>query len=327
MRIPKPSLLIFLCIALLVAAIVALGQGSMETGLAEVWLASSGGGDPVTRDVILNLRLPRVLSAAGTGACLALAGAFMQVLLRNPLADPYILGTSGGAAAMALLALLLGAGGLMVDVSAFTGALASTALVFALSRIGGRVPSERLLLTGVVTASGWAALVSLMLALAPEASMKGMLFWWMGDFGFAQDPAPVLVVCAIGIVVGTAFGPVLNLLSAGEEQAALLGVAVDRTRIVIYALASLLTAVAVTTAGTVGFVGLVVPHLIRLAGGSDNRFVIPASALGGALLMVLADTLARTAMAPRQLPVGAVTALVGVPIFLLLMRQSLRQMR
>ena len=327
MRLSAAPLLLLLGLALTASVLFAVVQGSMDTGALDVWRAITGQSEPVTRDVVINLRLPRVLSAAGTGACLALAGAFMQVLLRNPLADPYILGTSGGAAAMALLALLAGFGGWAIDGAAFGGALASTGLVFALSSAGGRVPPDRLLLTGVVTASGWAALVSLMLALAPEASMKGMLFWLMGDFGFAQDPLPVLVACGAGLILGAGLAPILNVLSAGEEQAALLGIGVNRARVAIFSMASLLTAVAVTTAGTVGFVGLVVPHLIRLVAGADNRLVVPASALGGATLMVLADTLARTALAPRQLPVGAVTALVGVPIFLLLMRRTMRDVR
>ena len=289
------------------------------------------------RDIILRLRLPRALAAFGTGAALALAGALMQVLLRNPLADPYVLGTSGGAAVGALGAMLLGTAGLVVDLAAFTGALLSTVLVFALARAGGAWydgrgydgggAASRLLLTGIVVASGWSAAVSLLLAVSPEASLRGLLFWLMGDFSFVERPAPILVIAVGGAVAGMMLARTLNVLGTGDWQAALLGVEVRRMRAGIYALAALLTSLAVTTAGVVGFVGLIVPHFVRLAGGSDHRVVIPGSALAGGTLLVLADTLARTLLAPRQLPVGAITAAVGVPAFLFLLRRSLRSGR
>jgi iron complex transport system permease protein len=245
----------------------------------------------------------------------------MQVLLRNPLADPYILGTSGGAAVAALIAMLLGAAGLMVDAAAFGGALASTLLVFAIARSGPDRTPGRLLLTGVVVAAGWGAAISLILALAPEQNLRGMLFWMMGDFSFSSNAAPSLLTALAVIIIGIGIAPMLNLLATGERQAALLGVAVKPMRAALYFLSSLLTAVAVTTAGTVGFVGLVMPHLVRLATGADHRTVLPGSALAGGCLVVIADTLARTVIAPQQLPVGAITALLGVPMFLLLLRR------
>ena len=209
-----------------------------------------------------------------------------------------------------------------VDAAAFAGALASTFIVFGLARERGEWAPGRLLLTGVVIAAGWGALISLMLATSPEAGLRGMLFWLMGDFAFSGSPWIVLFAAACAALAGMAGARALNLLATGDQQAALLGLAVGQTRTLSYLAAAGLTSVAVTTAGTVGFVGLVVPHLLRLTGATDHRSLIPAAALAGGSLLVIADTLARTVLAPRQLPVGAITAIIGVPIFLLLLRQG-----
>lgn len=316
--------LTILLLMLAVALSVAVGAGSGSAGFAPVATlqALTGEADPVLREIILQLRLPRTLAALGTGAALAVAGALMQVLLRNPLADPYILGTSGGAAVGAMLALLAGAGTLLTNSAAFSGALLSTLLVFALAQASQDRSPGRLLLTGVVVAAGWGALLTLILALAPERNLRGMLFWLMGDFSFTTSAALPLVLAAAATALGILTAPTLNVLATGEQQAALLGVAVRPARIGLYFVSSLLTAIAVTTAGTVGFVGLVVPHLVRLVVGTDHRMVLPCSALAGGALLVLADTAARVALAPRQLPVGAITALLGVPLFLLLLRRA-----
>jgi iron complex transport system permease protein len=315
-------LLALLTITALVSLLLALSFGSAPTDLKTLWDCLNGNGDPLMTEVVLQLRLPRALAAFGTGASLALAGAIMQVLLRNPLADPYILGTSGGAAVAAIFAMLLGSTSLVVDMAAFAGALGSTLLVFTLAQTNQARAPGRLLLTGVVVAAGWGAAISLMLALAPERNLRGMLFWMMGDFSFASRYAPTLLLALATVAIGIFIAPALNLLATGDRQAALLGVAVRPMRIILYFLSSLLTAVAVTTAGTVGFVGLVIPHLIRLAGSSDHRVVLPGSALAGGSLLVIADTLARTVIAPQQLPVGAFTALLGVPLFLVLLRRT-----
>ncbi|MEO7386076.1 MAG: iron ABC transporter permease [Gammaproteobacteria bacterium] len=327
-------LLVILTVLSVAALLFALSTGSGAAGFGTLRALLAGHADPLEVDILLRLRLPRALAAFGTGAALALAGAFMQVLLRNPLADPYVLGTSGGAAVGALGAMLLGSAALFVDIAAFTGALLSTVLVFALARASGAWydgrgydgggAASRLLLTGIVVASGWSAAVSLLLATSPEASLRGLLFWLMGDFSFVQRPGPILAVAVGGAAAGLILARTLNVLGTGDWQAALLGVEVRRVRSAIYGLAALLTSMAVTTAGVVGFVGLIVPHFVRLAGGSDHRTVIPGSALAGGTLLVLADTLARTLLAPRQLPVGAITAAVGVPAFLFLLRRSLR---
>jgi iron complex transport system permease protein len=316
------SLLIAILTATAIASIVlGLSLGSAGTDPLLAWQSIQGDGNPALREIILELRLPRVLAAFGVGASLALAGVLMQVLLRNPLADPYILGTSGGAAVAALLALMFGASGILVDGFAFAGALCSTLLVFSLTSTSADHAPGRLLLTGVVVAAGWGAAISLILALAPEQNLRGMLFWLMGDFSFALQPLPSLTVSVASVVAGLLIAPMLNLLATGDKQAALLGVSVGPARTCLYFLSSLLTAIAVTTAGTVGFVGLVVPHLVRLAGDADHRTVVPCSALAGGSLLVIADTVARTMFAPRQLPVGAITALLGIPLFLLLLKR------
>ncbi len=322
MQLAFRQLLPLLLLLAAVTLALALAIGSRPTPPAELVQAMFGGGDALTRDIVLRLRLPRALAAFGTGACLALAGALMQALLRNPLADPYILGTSGGAAVAALATMLAGLGGAAIDLAAFSGALLSTALVFGLSSSRSPLSPPRLLLTGVVLAAGWSAVISLLLAVSPEANLRGILFWLMGDFSFAASPWPTLSVATAGALTGVLLGRSLNLLTTGELQASLLGLRVGPLRILVYLIGSLLTAVAVTTAGTVGFVGLVVPHLVRLLSGSDHRRLLPASALAGGSLLTLADTLARSLLAPRQLPVGAITALIGVPLFLYLLRRS-----
>jgi iron complex transport system permease protein len=316
--------LFLICLLILISIcslLFALSQGSTAASLEDMRVALDGTGDPLLRDVLLQLRWPRAAAAFGTGASLALAGAMMQVLLRNPLADPYILGTSGGAAVAALLAMVYGAAGILVDGAAFVGALGSTLLVFTLARSNSDRSPGRLLLTGVVVAAGWGAAISLILALSPERNLRGMLFWLMGDFSFTSRALPSLVLAGLSLLAGIIIAPAMNLLATGDRQAALLGVAVRPMRTILYFLSALLTAVAVTTAGTIGFVGLVTPHLIRLISGSDHRILLPCSALAGGSLVVLADTLARTVIAPQQLPVGAITAMLGVPVFLLLLRR------
>lgn len=313
-------------LALLSAAslVFALAAGSVTVAWSELWAFVSGGEESLGSSLVLELRLPRALAAFATGGMLALAGALMQVLLRNPLADPYILGISGGAAVGALLTMLLGAGGVWLTGSAFGGALLSMLLVFALAHGRGSWTASRLLLTGVVVAAGWGALISLILSLSPDAQLRGMLFWLMGDLSHAHDPWPGLLVLVLGLALSLPLARNLNVLARGELQAGALGVAVAPLRVQVYLIASLLTAVAVTTAGSVGFVGLVVPHLLRLVIGNDQRLLLPASALLGGSLLTLADTLARTVAAPQQLPVGVVTALLGVPVFLYLLSRSHR---
>jgi iron complex transport system permease protein len=319
------ALAVLLALALAAAAslVVALGVGSLALSPADL-LSALGSADETVRSVVFQLRLPRALAAFGCGGLLALAGALMQVLLRNPLADPYVLGVSGGAGVGALLAILLGLSAAGVPALAFAGALAAMLLVFGLAHGDGSWTQTRLLLTGVVVAAGCGALVALILTLAPDQQVHGMLFWLMGDLSQAASPWPALIALVVALLVALPFARELNLLARGADQALTLGVAVPTLRRIIYVVASLATAVAVTTAGSVGFVGLVVPHLIRLALGNDQRLLLPAAVLAGGALLVLADTAARTLVAPIQLPVGVLTALIGVPAFLLLLGRSPR---
>jgi len=308
-------------VAALAALALALAVGSVALDAGAILRALTGGDVETESAIVRELRLPRALAAFAVGGLLALAGALMQALLRNPLADPYILGISGGAAVGALGAMLIGAAALVTPAALF-GALASTLLVFALARSGSESApwtTMRLLLTGVVVAAGWGALIALLLTLAPDAQVKGMLFWLIGDLGGTTVAAPALVTLAIALAASFAYARDLNVLSRGEEVAAALGVAVGRTTFVLCVVAALATAAAVTTAGSVGFVGLVVPHALRLVVGNDQRLLLPASALTGGTLLLLADTVARTIAAPIQLPVGVITALVGVPVLLALL--------
>jgi iron complex transport system permease protein len=305
-----------------VVLLAALASGSADISIADTLAAIQGKATEQTHALVVDLRLPRALTAFAVGGLLAVAGVLMQVLLRNPLAEPYILGSSGGAAVAALLAMMFGLGSVLVDLAAFGGAMAATLLVFSIAHGTGSWTPARLLLTGVVLAAGFSAATTLLLALSPDQNLRGMLFWLMGDLSFAYEPARCLWLLAI-LTAGAALAARhLNVLARGELQAAILGVPVAGFRYLIFGAAALATAISVTTVGVIGFIGLVVPHLVRLVAGSDHRIVVPASALAGGILLVIADTLARTIMAPRQLPVGALTAAIGVPLFLVLMSQS-----
>jgi len=318
------TLLIGLFILAVVSLVAALSLGSVPLGWRALGAVASNNGTSLERTLILDVRLPRVLAAFAVGGLLALAGTLMQVLLRNPLADPYILGISGGAAVAVLTAMLIGFSGLGLTIAAFGGALLTMVLVFTLSRGGGSWNPTRLLLTGVVVASGWAALIGFILTVSPDSDLKNMLFWLMGDLSFAGNALPAIAVLGIGLALSLGTARDLNILARGELQAMTLGVATGTLSLVIYVLASFLTASAVTLAGSVGFVGLIVPHLIRLLGITDHRILLPCSVLLGGCLVVAADTFARTALAPQQLPVGIITALLGVPMFLYLLNRRMR---
>lgn len=269
--------------------------------------------------LIWELRLPRAAAAFVVGALLALAGALMQVLLRNPLADPYVLGISGGAAVAVLGGMLVGLAGFWLNTAAFAGAMLSMLIVFGLAHGQGSWTPTRLLLTGIVVAAGWGAVITLLLSISPDNDLRGMLFWLMGDITYDSFSPPTLLVLAAGLAAAYLAARPLNLLLRGELQAAALGVSVAPLRLLLYGLASFMTATAVSMAGTIGFVGLVVPHMLRLLGAADYRVLLPAAVLLGGSLLLLADTLARTVVAPQQLPVGVVTAFIGVPLFLFLL--------
>lgn len=307
------------------AVLLASALGSVSLSLDQ-WFRALTNPASEQGELLWRLRLPRAMAAWTVGALLSLAGCLMQVLLRNPLADPYILGVSGGAAFATLLGMTLGVAAGLVPLLALGGALVSILLVFGLARGEGPWSGTRLLLTGVVTASGWTALISLVLALGSDSSLRGMLFWLIGDLGYASAPGWSLITLAAVLLMCLGMARSLNVLAMGETTARLLGEPTHRLLWLIYLLASVLTATAVSIAGNIGFVGLIVPHMMRLLIGSDHRTLIPAATLFGGFFLVVSDTLARTVLAPRQLPVGVITALLGVPLFLLLLnRARLRQ--
>jgi len=277
--------------------------------------------------VVFGLRLPRIALGILVGAALATSGAGFQALLRNPLADPYVLGVSSGAALGAIISLIAAphAPGL-IQVAAFAGALATIVVVYFLGRRGGQLDSATLLLAGIITASFLSAVIMFLMTTLSGRDLRGMAFWLMGDL---QAPSTVntkwlyfVLIIAVGSIYSTASD--LNLILTGEQEARHLGVHVERVKIVVYVAASVLTGLAVSVSGAIGYVGLLVPHLMRMLFGSDYRLLIPTSAIGGAILIVVADTLARTVVAPTELPVGAMTALAGAPVFIYLMRRRVR---
>jgi iron complex transport system permease protein len=318
----------FVLAAIALATLLAtLALGSQRFAPAELLRVLLQPDDSTASAIVHELRLPRALAAFGTGGLLALAGALMQVLLRNPLAEPYVMGVSGGAAVGALGAMLAGLAGFGVQGGAFGGALLSIVLVFAIARreLGTTTalePAEgtpRLLLTGVMLAAFWTASVTLMLTLAPEARIRGMLFWLACDLSAGTSGAWPLAALLVLTLAAWPLGRSLNVMLRGPVLAQSLGVRVRALRRVLFTLASLATALAVTASGAVGFVGLVVPHALRLAIGNDQRVLLPACAIAGGALLLAADTAARTLVAPQQLPVGIITALLGAPTFVLLL--------
>jgi iron complex transport system permease protein len=326
MHRPSTPLVLTVLAAIACALLLAsLALGSAELTLQQV-LGSlrPGSGDSLARDVVLELRLPRAMAALGVGALLALSGAILQVLLRNPLADPYVLGVSGGASVAALVGIMLGMSGAGVDSMAAAGAFAAGLLVFAIAQGPGGWTPARLLLTGVVVAAGAGSVVSLLLSLSEDTRLRGMLFWLLGDLSRTQRWPWLLGLACLSTLVAVLLGRHLNVLAHGETQARSVGMHVRRFQTGLFVLTAVMTGAAVSAAGSIGFVGLVTPHLVRMITGTDNRVVLPASALLGGILLMAADLAARTLVAPRQLPVGALTALVGVPVFLFLMSRQQR---
>ncbi len=318
------TLALFLSLALGVR----FGSVPVSTGsLVEVLL---GGGDPAQRDIVLQLRLPRVLLGMLVGGGLAVAGATFQALLRNPLAEPYILGISGGASVGAVLVLALGwaaSGSWALPLAAFGGALLAIALVFRVATSTGRAMDVRvLLLAGVVVAAFFSACIAFILSISPARTVQSAVLWIMGSLAAASWGSVLLTAVytlpAVFLLIGLARP--LNLMAIGEETAHYLGADVEGVKRVSLAVAALVTASGVAVAGVIGFVGLVVPHAVRLLTGPDHRALMPLSFLAGAAFLTLADLIARLALAPTEIPIGVITAFVGVPFFLGLLRRSLR---
>jgi iron complex transport system permease protein len=298
---------------------LAIAFGSVDLGPGQLGDALLGRGDEIAREIVWGVRAPRALAGFACGGLLALAGALLQVLLRNPLADPAILGVSGGAAAGALAAMLLGSAAAAVNASAIVGASLAAAAVFGFSLGRSGWNPYRVLLTGVALASGFGALVSLILSIAPASQVQGMLFWLLGDLSPAGDPTAALVVLAACAALAASQSAALDVLLLGEDKARSLGVAVTRLQAIAFGCATLATVAAVLLGGAIGFVGLVVPHLLRLSGVHRHRALLPLSACLGGSLLALADTLARTVVAPAEVPVGVLTAMIGVPVLLVLL--------
>lgn len=310
-------------ILLLFAVPLSLGFGLMNGSLplspAEVWQALLGQGENTASDVVWQLRMPRVLAAFACGGLLALSGVLLQVLLRNPLADPYILGISGGAAVGALGAMLFGAGMSVTRISSFSGALLVMSVVFGLGFRQGERNIYRLLLTGVVLSAGCGALISLLLTLTQGEQVKGMLYWLMGDLSHPEGLVMAWFVLLLAGLCASLFSGGLDVLAGGVSKAAALGVAVDRWQAGLFFAAAALTMMALQLGGNIGFIGLMIPHAIRLLGFHAHRWLIPLSVSVGGSSLVLADTLARILWSPLQLPVGIFTALLGVPVLLWLL--------
>lgn len=310
----------------LLAAVLmlSLAVGAVPIPAGAVLEALTGRGDAATRTIVLDLRLPRAVLAALIGAGLAVAGAVFQALLRNPLAEPYILGVSGGSAVAAVTVMVLAgtAAAWLIPAAALAGGVGAILLVFRIATaVGPALDSRVLLLAGVVVGAFFNAVILLILTFAQVETFRSAVFWMMGSLAGAGWPAVASLAAYLipSLVLLLALARPLNLMAIGEETALYLGTPVERVKRVAYVVASLLVAAGVAVAGIIGFVGLIVPHALRLVWGSDHRFLLPGAALAGAAFLLLADTVARTVAAPVELPVGVVTALIGVPVFVVLL--------
>jgi iron complex transport system permease protein len=323
------SLLAFLLLALVMG--MALGVGAVSIGwvraLRGVFYEALGWVsilDPTERAILLEIRLPRILLTGLVGMSLAVSGVVFQALLRNPLAEPFILGLSGGAALGALLSITLGLSiwAWVRPLAAFFGALLTVFMVFAVAGTRGRLNTTTVLLTGIIINAFFTSIIMLILTLSKEQKVQQMLFWLYGDLTSARFREVLmllpLAVLALGFIFLYARG--LNLLVTGEETALQLGVPVEQYKWVLFGVTSLLVGAVVSVSGIIGFVGLIVPHLVRMAVGPDHRVLLPLSALWGGIFLLLADTVARMVLAPSEVPVGVVTAALGAPFFILLLR-------
>ena len=320
----------YLILLLLIVAGIALGLFIGPAGLSphDVLRALRPGEEPeVARRIVLELRLPRVIAALFVGASLAVSGAVFQALLRNPLAEPYLLGVSSGAALAAVGTIALGLGdlgGLLLPVAALVGALAAISIVFAVARVSDQLDTRVLILAGVVVSAFFGACITLVLTLSPAETLRSAFFWTLGSLsGISWRMIAVLVAWSVPATLA-AWGLArhLDALALGEETAAGIGTDVERIKRQAFLLASLLAAVTVSVAGVIGFVGLVVPHAVRMLWGSEHRQLIPTSFLAGGGALLLMDVAARAIGGPVEIPIGVVTAFLGVPFFLVLLRRK-----
>ena len=327
-----PRRLALLAVVVLAAVAFSVSFGASGLGPGDLWRALSGDGDPTARSILLQLRLPRAALAALVGGALGLSGCTFQALLRNPLAEPYVLGVSGGAAVGAVAIVVTGLGVMVpwtLPLGAFIGAVAAMALVLGVARRAspGRMDTRVLILSGVIIGAFFNAMILLMLSVADVESFRSAIFWMMGNLSGA-DWGSTALIAALLVPAGAAvlsLARAFNLLSRGEEVAHYLGASVQRVKLTAYLAASLMVAAAVAAAGVIGFVGLIVPHAVRLAWGNDHRMLLPASFLAGTAFLLVADTVARLVLAPAELPTGVVTAVAGVPFFVALLMRGGRR--
>ena len=321
--------LVILLLVTVVSVLLSVRFGSVSMSTADVAAALMGRGPESQQWIVFDYRLPRALLGVLVGGGLALAGAVFQALLRNPLAEPYILGISGGSAFGAVLVLALGltaASSWALPVAAFVGALVAIVLVFRVAVAADRRMDVRvLLLAGVVVGAFFSACIAFILAVSEARTVRSAVLWMMGSLSGADwtsvGLAAVYTIPAALLILS--LGRSLNLMAIGEETASYLGTDVERVKKIAFGVASLITAAGVAVAGVIGFVGLIIPHGVRLLTGSDHRVLLPLSFLAGAVFLTLADLVARTALAPSEIPIGVITAFVGVPLFLVLLRRSL----
>lgn len=327
-----------LTIALIAAFVVSVGRGAVPISPAQVaailldkaGLALGVDYSAQQQAVLWNIRLPRAVLAMLVGGALAASGATLQGIFRNPLTDPGLIGVSSGAALGAVGSIVLGISFLGVatlPLAAFLGGLLATLCVYFMARRGGRTEVVTLLLTGIALNAIAGAATGFLLFIATDAQLRSVVFWSLGSLGGAtwRNLSVVAPLILVGLLLLPRWGRELNLLTLGEREARHLGVETERVRLVLIVLTALITGAAVAVCGTIGFVGLVVPHLIRLLAGPDHRVLVPASALGGALLVTIADLVARTVAAPLEVPLGVITALAGGPFFLWLLHRTRRE--
>src|SRR4030042_371432 len=323
------SILLTILLSLVILFSIMVGSVKVDplrsiTILFQSILGLKGGGTETERTIILSLRVPRAFLAGLVGAGLSVSGAIFQALLRNPLADPYILGVSSGSAVGAIIAILLGLSTLSLGfpLAAFIGALLTIVIVFNFGRQDGKVHPNTLLLAGVIIGSFLSALIMFFISISPKEELHTIIFWLMGDFSFSNPQAVYMISPYIffGFIFLYLRARQLNLILSGEESALQMGVDVERLKLISYLLASLITAASVSVCGLIGFVGLIVPHSVRLIFGPDHRLLLPSSALIGASFLIASDTFARTLLAPTELPVGVITAAFGGPFFIYLLR-------
>jgi len=321
-RLSQTNGLILLVFLSLVSIFISLYKGSFSISFYQLKDTLLGHGTPILNDIILTIRLPRTLSAFVTGALLSLSGALMQVLLKNPLADPYVLGISGGASVVSLCFILLGYSGMMLALGAWVGSLLAIFFVFLLTKRQNRLNPTAILLTGIALQTGFSAMISFILVTSSDNALHGMLYWLLGDLSNTHLPLVEGFILIFALVWTICFSKEFNALMRGEREARALGVSTIKLQIQSHFLCGLLTASAVGLAGCIGFLGLIVPHVFRLLFGVDHRFLLPGCVFLGGSLLTLADTLSRILFAPIELPVGIMMALIGIPVFLFLLQKN-----